>query len=111
MTREKRTVENPPWLVDSTPAGKHQSANSREIPDTHPDLRTPTARTRTCMRPCRGNLLHRGNKIRRYGMFNHVVYDVFLAGGDNKQGDEGLDNRCRFSEDLQAFTEQGLVFR
>lgn len=51
------------------------------------------------------------NKTRRYGMFNHVVYDVFVAGGDKKQGDEGLDSRCRFSGDLKAFTEKGLVFR
>lgn len=44
----------------------------------------------------------------RYGMFNHVVYDVFVK-QDGKDGDK-MFGRCRFQDDLEAFTREGLKF-
>lgn len=42
-------------------------------------------------------------------MFNHVVYDVFVK-QDGKDGDK-MFGRCRFQDDLEAFTREGLKFR
>lgn len=43
-------------------------------------------------------------------MLNHVVYDVFIKGGADEDGD-GLHNSSRFGDDLETFTKEGLKFR
>ncbi|CAM9520983.1 unnamed protein product [Ectocarpus sp. 6 AP-2014] len=47
----------------------------------------------------------------KYGMFNHVVYDVFIKGEDDFKSEEtGLRGRSRFGDDFTAFSEKGLKF-
>ncbi|CAN0383354.1 unnamed protein product [Ectocarpus sp. 12 AP-2014] len=48
----------------------------------------------------------------KYGMFNHVVYDVFIKGEDDVKSEEtGLRGMSRFGENLTAFSEKGLKFK
>lgn len=48
---------------------------------------------------------------RRYGMFNHVVYDVFIKGDEGDQDENGLRGTSRFKDDFEAFSNKGLEFR
>lgn len=47
----------------------------------------------------------------RYGMINHVVYDVFVNGDDEDEDGDGLCGSSRFRDDLERFTQKGLTFR
>lgn len=48
---------------------------------------------------------------RRYGMLNHVVYDVFVKGQKDVTTEEGLSGTSRFKQDLDSFSAEGLRFR
>ena len=47
----------------------------------------------------------------RYGMINHVVYDVFITGDDDDRDEHGLRGTSRFDNDFERFTEKGLQFK
>lgn len=49
----------------------------------------------------------------RYGMFNFMVYGVFIWRKDNKDTRTETKLRCRsrFGEDLEEFSQRGLKFR
>lgn len=47
----------------------------------------------------------------RYGMLNHVVYDVFIKGEEDAEDEEGLRGTSRFKDNLEAFSKKGLKFR
>ena len=48
---------------------------------------------------------------KRYGMLTHVVYDVFIMGDEDDENEEGLRGTSRFSNDMEAFTKEGLKFK
>ena len=48
----------------------------------------------------------------RYGMFNHMVYDVFIKNEDDFQDEETkLRGMSRFGDNLDEFNAKGLEFR
>lgn len=55
------------------------------------------------------------NTTSRYGMFNHVVYDVFIKGEDDFEDKAtGLRGMSRFGDGpkaMEEFTQKGLEFR
>ena len=44
-------------------------------------------------------------------MLTHVVYDVFIMGDEDDENEEGLRGTSRFSNDMEAFTKEGLKFK
>lgn len=66
-------------------------------------------------RPCHchsyAHIRFAAGRGRRYGMVNHMVYDVFQKGMHGVKDATGLRARSRFGENLEGFNALGLEFR
>ena len=47
----------------------------------------------------------------RYGMMNHIVYDVYIKNTGDGKDEDGLSGTSRFGTDFERFTKKGLQFK
>ncbi|CAM9472891.1 unnamed protein product [Ascophyllum nodosum] len=46
----------------------------------------------------------------KYGMMNHIVYDVYIKNTGDGKDEDGLSGTSRFGTDFERFTKKGLQF-